>query len=157
MAKKKDKPTGNRTKAVKPSGELKLRLVRELLNQGKRNSEVKRLFAAQFNCAPRTAEDYLALVMAEMRAELEKPSADRRAVAHARWEHIYGDKSQSMGIRVRALENIDKIEGNYAPTKQAFTDTAGQDIPQDTGRRLTIAELDEELSKFAAGPDAVQP
>ena len=132
--------------------ELKYAFVRALINKGRTNGEIKKACVQQFKCDSRTAGYWINEVLAEMRANLEIDPIDRRATAHARWLAMYANENATLGIKCRALENLDKIEGNHAPVKQALTDTAGQDVTPE--RRLTIAELDAELSKFAAEPES---
>lgn len=132
--------------------ELKYAFVRALLDRGRTNSEIKKACVKQFNCASRTAGYWINEVIAEMRECLDTDPLDRRATSHSRWLSIYTNDKATLAIRCRALENLDKIEGNHAPVKQALTDTAGKDVEPE--RRLTIAELDAELAKFATEPES---
>ena len=148
--------TGRMARAKKPEDrrddtELKFAFVRALINKGRTNGEIKKACVKQFGCASRTAGDWINTVIAEMRADLGTDPIDRKAVSHSRWLSIYANEKAPLAVRCRALENLDKIEGNHAPVKQALTDTAGQDVTPE--RRLTIAELDQELAKFAAEPE----
>ncbi len=142
--KKPKKPTREETTR------LKTQFVRTLINEGKYSrGEIKRLFSKQFDVEPRAAERFMTAVYDEIRETLTDPPEQRRSVALSRWQSIYSNKTLPWAIRCRALENMDRIEGNHAPVKQAVTDTTGKDVPPDNSRRLTIAELDAELAKFA--------
>ena len=146
--------------------EQKRRVVRGLINAQARHSEIKRTFAAQYGATPRAAERFIQQVYEQIREETARSIDDHRLDAYAYWQDRAGVKKlNTPGLtfeqkqiiereRDRARERLDKILGVDAPVKQAVTDTTGKDVPLDSGRRLTIAELDAELDKYAGGDKA---
>ena len=131
----------------------KVRLVRGLLNQAVVYSEIKRAFAAQYKCKPRSAESFITKALAEIRAELGRSLEEHRGNSYAFNSAVAGNTKLPMPVRQAANREVNKLLGLYAAIKVAPTNIAGVDLPQDTGRRLTIAELDAELDRFATGSE----
>lgn len=131
----------------------KMRLVRRLLNEALQYGEIKRAFALQFKCQPRSAEPFLTKVLAEIRAELGRTIEEHRGNSYAFNAAVAGNTKLPMPVRQAANREVNKLLGLYAAVKVAPTTVAGVDLPQDTGRRRTLTELDAELSKFATGAE----
>ena len=132
----------------------KMRLVRRLLNESLVDSEIKRAFAIQFKCQPRTAEPFITKVRAEIRDFLGRTIEDHRGDSYAFNSAVAGNTKLPMPVRQAANREVNKLLGLYAAVKVAPTTAAGIDLPQGTGRRLTIAELDAELDKFSTGAES---
>lgn len=158
-------------KQKKPTREettrLKTQFVRTLINEGRYSrGEIKRLFAKQFGCSPRSAERFISKAYQQIREESGRDTAEHRVEAYAFWTAVASGKitvngaTVAVGLRerMRAQENLDRITGVHAPTKQAVTDAAGQDVAPPA--RMTLRELDAALDKIAGElqpPTAPEP
>lgn len=139
------RPTGEEPKKTRQEQhQVKLRLVRALINEGMLPGEIKRRFAKQFDLTPRAAEKYMTEAYAQLREELG--SEDHKCRSFAFWSAQAADKSLSMRERFRAMENLDRVLGNHSPTKQATTDVTGRDV--DTAKDLTPSQAKAELLKL---------
>jgi hypothetical protein len=141
------------TQPKKPSraelSEQKLRVVRGMINEQIRRSEIKRVFAATYKCSGRTAERFIAEAYEQLRAESDKSLEEHRSDSFAFWQSRAANSKLPERERMRARENLDKLSGVYAAVKVAPTNTAGQDLPVEATGRLTMKELDAVLDQFA--------
>lgn len=147
MATKKKTPTRAERSAEK------MDFVRPLVNRCAPDGEIKKAFAAQFKCQGRTAEPFITKVRAEVREKLGRHIDEHRGDSYAFNAAIRADASLPASVRQASDRELNKLIGAHAAIKVAPTTVAGIDLPQDTGRRLTLTELDAELSKFATGAE----
>lgn len=131
----------------------KIAFVRDKINEFALFSEIKKAFAVEFKCRGRSAEPFYTKALAEIRAELGRSLEEHRGNSYAFNSAVAGNTKLPMPVRQAANREVNKLLGLYAAIKVAPTNIAGVDLPQDTGRRLTIAELDAELDRFATGSE----
>lgn len=138
-------PTGEEPKKTRlEQHQVKLRLVRALINEGMLPGEIKRRFAKQFDLTPRAAEKYMTEAYSQLRAELG--SEEHKCRSYAFWSAQVADTKNSLRERYRAQENLDRVLGNHSPTKQATTDVKGRDV--ETAKDLTPTQAKAELLKL---------
>lgn len=118
----------------------KVRLVRKMLCECKKPSEIKAAFAKQFGLTERAAERFLTLAREEIRSELNQALEDHRGDSYLFWMNILEKKLGTLRDQIRARENLDKLLGTHAPIKTANTDTTGRDVPEP--KTLSAGEID---------------
>lgn len=126
----------------------KLFFVRNLVNQRTPRGQIKKRFAEEFKCSPRSAEPFITKAIADIRAEMGKSLDEHKGDSYAFWDAIVSDTTRTDVVRMRAQENLDRLTGVAAPIKVAPTDSAGKDLPPQASRKRTLKELNADLDKL---------
>lgn len=110
-----------------PEEELEVRVdyTLKLLTEGRRKSEIKKIFRQRYNVTARTVENYLSrarqILLTELKAEREEHTGRSLSV----YRSILSDPKAKIKDRLAAQRRIDRLLGLEAPTRVALTDPDG--------------------------------
>lgn len=142
---------GRPTKAEREQIEA---VVRELLEQRKKNGQIKRAVALQFDISPRTVERYLRRAREAIVSDTERPASEHRADAHVFYLRMLANPDTSSRDKLRAQDSIVDLLGLKQPAQKAAP-KAGLDLTLDQLKNLSDVELQQAIDKLhkACKPD----
>lgn len=109
--------TGSHAKGTIEEEELRIRVVLELIAEGRPKGEIKKLVASQFGVAPRSVERYHSRALVRLRQETEKSITELRAESFAFYLSVIRNSKASLSDKLKARQRIDKLLGVDVPLK----------------------------------------
>ncbi len=123
--------TGKHAGAKADAEALRLRVVLELMGEGRPRGEIKKIVSSQLGIRPRSVERYMRLAQAHLRAEIGKAVIDLRSESYAFYMSVQRNAGATVSEKLKARQSIDRLLGVAVAQKHEVTIPAPQDIPID--------------------------
>lgn len=122
-------PAGNPGRTPEAELEARVAVTVELLSQGVRKSQIKRILVNRYQVSARTCENYLSRAREELLTDLREERDEHRGTALATYRALLRNPNAKVKDKILAQQRIDKLLGLEAPVRLAMTDTDGVDLP----------------------------